>query len=177
MDSSRYADRRINELKKHYEAKLAWAKHKGELITDLNEWLYEQLRIQDERLHTLGLSDPSLSQWLQDPELGSGTPPASSDDGEGEHPHPSTSTVAGEDEQPPPSWRQDSGSQLIDPSEASADASAEEEDKDEEVASADPERDGRERQAEELRRDEGFDDLPTMRTPEWLLQLERDPAD
>jgi hypothetical protein len=172
-----YADRRINELKKHYEAKVAWAKHKGELITDLNEWLYEQLRIQDERLRKLGLADPSLSEWLQDPELGPGTSAAPNDDVEGELSRPSTSTAAGEDEQPPPSWRQDSGSQLHDQSEGSAGASGEVADTDEEVGSADPERDGRERQADELRRDEGFDDLPTMRTPEWVLELERDPAD
>jgi len=172
-----YADRRVSELKKHYEAKVAWAKHKGDLITDLNEWLYEQLRILDERLRKLGLSDPSLSEWLQHPELRSGTTAVSSDDVEGQPPHPSTNTAAGEDEQPPPSWRLDSGSELRDPTEASADASGEAEDQEEEVASADPERDPRELQMEERRRDEGFDDLPTMQTPQWLLELERDPTD
>jgi hypothetical protein len=171
-----YADRRIKELKKHYEAKLMWAKHRGELITDLNEWLYEQLRAHDERLRKLGLSDSS--EWLNDPGLRPGNVDAGSADGEGEMQLRSTSRAAGEDEEPPPSWREDSGSQSHAPSEPSTDVSAETEDEDEDAAvDADTERDSPERQREELRRDEGFDDLPTMRTPGWLLELERDAAE
>ncbi len=39
-----YADRRIRELKKHYEAKLGLADHQAAQITELNEWLVDQLK-------------------------------------------------------------------------------------------------------------------------------------
>ena len=47
-----FVDRRIRELKTHYETKLGWAKHEAELIVELNDWLVEQLQLQTDRLET-----------------------------------------------------------------------------------------------------------------------------
>jgi hypothetical protein len=159
-----YTDRRIAELKKHYDAKVAWAKHKGELVAELNEWLYEQLRVRDERMRKLGLTDSSLSEWLQDPELrpgrldefrddaDDGAPTSSQMDPDGgritsrPEAQPLRSTGEGqEDDAPPPAFEVES--------------------------------DPRRPQAEELRRDDGYDDLPTTQTPQWILEMERDTAE
>jgi hypothetical protein len=59
-----YADRRIQELKQHYEAKLRWTNFQAAQITELNEWLVDQLERQADRMSALGLSDATLKEWL-----------------------------------------------------------------------------------------------------------------
>ncbi len=59
-----YVDRRVRELKKHYEAKLRWARHEAELVTDLNDWLSEQLHLQAGRLRDLTVPDVPATDWL-----------------------------------------------------------------------------------------------------------------
>ena len=73
-----YVDRRIRELKKHYEANLGWARYEAELVTDLNDWLSEQLHLQAGRLRDLAVPDVPATEWL-----GVGSTPAR-DDGEEE---------------------------------------------------------------------------------------------
>ncbi len=140
-----YSDRRISELKKHYDAKVDWARHKGEMVAELNEWLYEQLRVRDEQMRKLGLTDSSLSEWLQDPELRPGHLDAFGDEGDGEFPKSSNSDASGGADETPPS--------------------------------REVELDPRRPQVDELRRDDGYDDLPTMQTPQWLVDMERDAAE
>ena len=59
-----YADRRIQELKKHYEAKLRWTNLQAAQITELNEWLVDQLERQADRMSELGVPDVTLTEWL-----------------------------------------------------------------------------------------------------------------
>ena len=62
-----YADRRIQELKQHYEAKLRWTNFQAAQITELNEWLVDQLERQADRIerarivrrHPEGVAVPS----------------------------------------------------------------------------------------------------------------------
>jgi hypothetical protein len=151
-----YTDRRIAELKRHYDAKVAWARHKGELVAELNERLYEQLRVRDERMRKLGLTDASLSEWLQDPELGPGRLDVFGNEVEHGDPDGSGSRLVGEGGGSAPFGEG--------PDDAGAGFPGVE---------ADPCRP----QDDELRRDDGYDDLPTTDTPQWLLELERDTAD
>ena len=58
-----YADRRIQELKKHYEAKLSWTNLQAAQITELNEWLVDQLERQVDRMSELGVPDVTLTEW------------------------------------------------------------------------------------------------------------------
>jgi hypothetical protein len=170
-----YADRRVHELKKHYDAKVAWAKHKGELVAELNEWLFEQLQVQEERLRSVGLSGPSLSEWLLDHEARPGLIGTSGNRAEATHPHQATSAAIGEDEEPPPSWREDIDSPAH-PANVSQPEAEDPDEDDEGVAPADIVTD-EERRADEHRRDLGYDDVPTMRTPEWLLEMEQDTSE
>ena len=62
--SSRYADRRIRELKKHYESKLGWARHEADQIVEMNEWLVEQLQLQADRMRDLAIPDVPSTDWL-----------------------------------------------------------------------------------------------------------------
>jgi len=59
-----YADRRIRELKKHYEAKLRWTNLQAAQITELNEWLVDQLERQAGRMSELGVPDATVTEWL-----------------------------------------------------------------------------------------------------------------
>ncbi len=59
-----YADRRIRDLKKHYEAKLRRADHQAAQIIEINEWLVDQLERQADRMRELGVPDVPLAEWL-----------------------------------------------------------------------------------------------------------------
>jgi hypothetical protein len=159
-----YADRRIDELKKLYDAKMAWATHKGELITDLNDWLYEQLRLQEERMEELDVGDIRVTEWLREPgrlfgvaadeeEISDGAPAATP------APH---HRADGEDEEPPPSWRLDAedGAGQVSVTDLLGDEADE--------RPPLPVRD----EEDERRRDDGIDDLPPRHgpVPRWLLE-------
>lgn len=143
-----HADRRIDELKEHYDAKMAWATHKADLITDLNEWLYEQLLIQEERIRELDIDETRITEWLREPGRAFGVAPAVGGDTDG-GPEP-----------PPHHHRVDSEVSLAELLE----------DENEDRAAALSEHDER----DERRRDDGFDDLPPSPsqkpTPQWLLE-------
>ena len=160
-----YADRRIDELKEHYDAKMAWATHKGDLITDLNEWLYEQLRIQEERIRELDPGETRITEWLCEPERAFGIAPVDGEDTDGgPEPPPHHHGAEGEDEEPPPSWRSDT-----DDAESEVSLTELLEDEDAERAAL-PVHD----EQDERRRDDGFDDLPPWPSqkpvPQWLLE-------
>jgi glycosyl transferase family WbsX len=158
-----HADRRIEELKKHYEAKMVWAHHKGEVVTELNEWLYEQLRIQEGLMRELGVGDSRVTDWLEDPGHVFGMAPvATADDGtEGAA---RAECAQGAERAERAAGAAGAGSGPASHGDPPAGASAEDE------VPPVPVRD----EEDERRRDDGFDDLPPWPhqkpAPQWLVE-------
>ncbi len=155
-----YTDRRISELKTYYEARIAWANHKGDQITGLNEWLFEQLRFQDERMRSLGVPDAGpITNWLDDPARAFGLDEEVEQEGGG---------AEGRRDEPLPGWRtgevSDGAAAGSRPAQSGEEdpAAADEVDVVASVA----------HEVDEGTRDDGYDDLPEMPrpTPEWLLE-------
>ncbi len=139
-----YADRRIGEVKRYYEAKLEWANHKGDAIADYNDWLLAQLRSHDERIKELTFTDSTpLTDLLRDPGgvFGLEDEPAEQPAEQGQP----TGQLAS-DEQGASPWGRG--------------------------AANDEEDDACEQSSDERRRDDGYDDLPPASTPvpQWLLE-------
>ena len=141
-----YADRRVRELKTHYETKLGWARHEAEQIVEMNEWLSEQLHLQSGVLRDLAVADVPSTDWLmvrpRPPRTSGWTTRASG-------------RRAEEQRIPAPSrWRT---------SEVSGELAGDDEDEAEARAASDE---------DDRRRDEGFDEPPRTRAPLWLVELE-----
>jgi hypothetical protein len=146
-----YADRRIRDLKKHYESKLGWTDHQVTQIVDLNEWMAEQLQLQADRMKELATSDVPSTEWLS-----LRRPASSADDDSTEGP--------GTDDKP----------------EALSGQRNDEDEDEDRLSESDEEEDGEPlawlTDEEEQRRDEGYDDPPATRTPQWLVDVDtRDP--
>ena len=156
-----YADRRIAELKKHYESKLVWANQKAGAIADYNEWLFEQLRLQEERFRELvPTSTAPLTEWLPDPSRLYGLPERDEqrEDGTTREIGASGRPAEGQDELQA-SRRTDAGEQESGASGGGRMADGEG-------------RDVGPRSDDEDRRDDGYDDLPPLSTPtpQWLVE-------
>ncbi len=156
-----YADRRIAELKKHYESKLVWANQKAGAIADYNEWLFEQLRLQEERFRELvPTSTAPLTEWLPDPSRLYGLPERDEqrEDGTTREIGASGRPAEGQDELQA-SRRTDAGEQESGTSGGGRMADGEG-------------RDVGPRSDDEDRRDDGYDDLPPLSTPtpQWLVE-------
>lgn len=148
-----FVDRRIRELKTHYETKLGWAKHEAELIVELNDWLVEQLQLQTDRLEDLAVPDVPSVEWL-----GYRTPSAQDEDED-------------EDDEAPKRER-DAGSRASRKARAGGDdAESPGGGADDEETEAEAEARA-ERDKDDRRRDEGFDDPPKTKTPPWLVELD-----
>jgi len=144
-----YADRRIRDLKKHYESKVGWADHQAVQITELNEWMAEQLQLQADRMKELATLDVPSTEWLS-----VRRPTSSADDDSTEGP--------GTDDKP----------EALRGERTDEDAGR--------LSQSDEEEDGEPlawlSEEEERRRDEGYDDPPGTRTPQWLVEVDtRDP--
>jgi hypothetical protein len=147
-----YADRRVAELKKHYESKVEWANQKAGAIADYNEWLFEQLRLQEERFRELvPTSTAALTEWLPDPSRLYGLPERDENREDG------TTGEIGSSERPAEDQREPQASQRTDAGDQEADATG---------GGGAPQSD------DEDRRDDGYDDLPPLLTPTppWLLE-------
>ena len=126
-----YVDRRIRELKKTYESKLGWTRYETDLIVEMNEWLIEQLQLQEDRMRDLAIPDVPSTDWLT-----------------GRTPAP----------------RADRVNEVKDDGEDEDEVLDQDEEDDAEAIAV--------RAEDERRRDEGFDDPPGERTPQWLLDVQ-----
>jgi hypothetical protein len=138
-----YADRRVRELKQHYETKLGWARHEAEQVIELNEWLSEQLQLQSDRLRDLAVPGVPSTDWL-------GVRLPASDAGEDDK--------GGDVDQ-----AEAEGDERLEDEVSAHDVSGDEED-DGEVRRASNE--------DDRRRDEGFDEPPRTVAPLWLVELD-----
>jgi Glycosyltransferase WbsX len=152
-----YSDRRIRALKTYYEGKLDWARHQNNLIANMNEWLTEQLQLQTKRMNELALPGVASFDWLDDPPKVEPT-----ERGEG-----------GDREDPPVATRgRDEGVQQVPPRTAGEESQSE------------PDSSASERNGDGIRqlvgwddqeterRDDGFDEQPLGRMPQWLVDVE-----
>jgi hypothetical protein len=149
-----FADRRMREMKKYYESKLSWERLHAAQVMEMNEWLTEQLKTQSEQMNALAVPGVASTKWLDDP-----PPPVESPE-EDTDPENETAPQAksddlrdGEDEDAPLSWRM------------TLETDADDEDDVAQATGNDPE-------AEDRRRDDGYDDPPGVRSPQWLVELE-----
>jgi hypothetical protein len=143
-----FADRRIRELKKHYESKLGWANYETDQIVEMNEWLVEQLELQAERMRDLALPDAPSADWLT---VRTDQAPAR------DHPETDTEVDADVDED---------GGSAAELAELLNGVHSGDEEPSEAVLAA-----RAARAADELRRDEGFDDPPGESTPLWMIDI------
>ena len=155
-----YADRRVRELKQHYEARLEQARLEADQVTELNDWLCEQLHLQSGRLQELAVEHVFPTDWL-----GVG-PPAPSGEGAREE-----------------GAEQDDGRTAAPPAEthdhdeaprelANEDAVARNAQKGKRKAQKARRKAYEAKEAEERRRDEGFEEPPRTPTPLWLVELD-----
>jgi hypothetical protein len=173
-----YADRRVRELKSYYVDKLGWQRYENEQVTELNEWLSEQLHALAERMRQLSLPDVPDTQWL------SARPATASpeEDGMGDQ---------GDDEEPGddrPAIGEHGATGEADQGKANAQSRLEEEERGlsalvhehEAALQADQEAKTRAKVSDRLRlkeedarqRDQGYDDPPGVRPPRWLMDVE-----
>ncbi len=143
-----YADRRIRELKKHYESKLAWVDHQASQVIEVNEWLAEQLQLQADRMRDLAVPDVPSTDWLA---LSTSLTRSDGDEDGASGSGDEQGLRASRDERP-------------DENGASGAPPSDEED--------DGEPPPRVTEKEERRRDEGYDDPPGTRIPLWLVEVD-----
>ena len=139
-----------------------WANQKAGAIADYNEWLFEQLRLQEERFRELvPTSTAPLTEWLPDPSRLYGLPERDErrEDGATREIGASGRPAKGQDE-PQASRRTDAGEQESDASGGGRMVDGEG-------------RDIGPRSDDEDRRDDGYDDLPPLSTPTPLWLVER----
>ena len=155
-----YADRRVRELKQHYEARLEQARLEANQVIELNDWLCEQLNLQSGRLQELAVEHVFPTDWL-----GVG-PPAPSGEGAREE-----------------GAEQDDGRTAAPPAEthdhdqaphelANEDAVARNAQKGKRKAQKARRKAYEAKEAEERQRDEGFEEPPRTPTPLWLVELD-----
>jgi Glycosyltransferase WbsX len=170
-----YADRRIRELKKYYEAKLGWQKFEGELVADLNEWLAEQLQLQAERMRQLHIPDVPDTDWLHvRPPTANPEEDGEGDQGDDEEPggnNPAIGEhgeVASENGDEGHSKRDEEGglAAIVEESEAFRQAELQAKARTKEAERR------RLQEEDERRRDEGFDDPPGVRAYQWLMDVD-----
>ncbi len=157
-----YADRRVRDLKQHYEAKLERARLEGDQVVELNDWLSEQLRLQSGRLQELAVEDVFPTDWL-----GFGPPPATDGDAEDEDMEEEIAQELDRRREAAEAERHDHGeAPAVLSKEAPRVLSKEE------VAARKARKAHEAREADERHWDEGFDEQPRIQTPLWLADLD-----
>ena len=157
-----YADRRVRDLKQHYEAKLERARLEGDQVVELNDWLSEQLRLQSGRLQELAVEDVFPTDWL-----GFGPPPATDGDAEDEDMEEEIAQELDRRREAAEAERHDYGeAPAVLSKEAPRVLSKEE------VAARKARKAHEAREADERHWDEGFDEQPRIQTPLWLADLD-----
>jgi len=138
-----YFDRRMRELKNHYEARLGWARHQATHVIEMNEWLAEQLQLQADRMRELALPDVPSTDWLS--------------------PRPYEPDPVGRGNADSPESRAPGGDGQEDVGELTVCRAGDEDDGEAPVVLT---------EEEERRRDEGYNEPPGMPISQWLIEVD-----